>query len=177
MIKLGQINQFELLVQKYHRLVWSTVASMMFDRSICEELVQKSFIDSYLKLDQLKKPEDFKTWVNQIARNNVKMHLRKNSTKDRILDEYRLTLLNEFDDDDTTDFILDKQEALSECLQTLPDNLRDVFDQKFHHKLTYSDISGKLKKSAEAVRKLLFRGRGLLKECIGLKLQERNEQA
>ncbi|MFO7976181.1 MAG: RNA polymerase sigma factor [Candidatus Hydrogenedentota bacterium] len=76
-ILAGDEERFGEIVDRYARKVWALCASYVHNPSDCEDLVQESFVRSYLRLNTIREPNAFGAWLGQIARTRCLEWLRK----------------------------------------------------------------------------------------------------
>ena len=76
-ILAGDEERFGEIVDRYARNVWALCASYVHNPSDCEDLVQESFVRSYLRLNTIREPKAFGAWLSQIARTRCLEWLRK----------------------------------------------------------------------------------------------------
>ncbi len=86
-ILAGDEKRYAEIVNRYARRVWALCASYSHNPSDCEDLVQESFIHSYLRLNTIREPNAFGAWLGQVARTRCLEWLRKRTReKDAITD-------------------------------------------------------------------------------------------
>lgn len=76
-ILAGDEERFGEIVDRYARKVWALCASYVHNPSDCEDLVQESFVRSYLRLNTIREPNAYGAWLGQIARTRCLEWLRK----------------------------------------------------------------------------------------------------
>ncbi|MEA3365723.1 MAG: RNA polymerase sigma factor [Candidatus Hydrogenedentes bacterium] len=79
MILAGDEERFGEIVDHYARKVWALCASYVHNPSDCEDLVQESYVRSYLRLNTIRERKAFGAWLGQIARTRCLEWLRKRS--------------------------------------------------------------------------------------------------
>lgn len=172
----GDIESYAILVRKYNRDVVRVVSSMLFSTHEMEDLVQKVFVDAYEKLDRFEAGRDFSKWIKGIARNTVRMHLRKNRTLEKHKSLYRDWSLCQLEGDENFELIDKKAKALETCFKEVSDNNKSIVELKYRNRWTLDKIAEKLGRSLEAVTKALSRTRAELRSCIRRRITE-NDQA
>ena len=63
----GREQAFELLVQRYERLVRATAMNVVKDRHLAGDIAQESFVRAYRRLHTLRQPAAFGGWLTRIA--------------------------------------------------------------------------------------------------------------
>jgi RNA polymerase sigma-70 factor (ECF subfamily) len=165
-VRAGRTEAFGEIVRLFQKDVWRVAAAMLHDLKTTEELVQQAFVDAYLHLDQYRIGEDFGAWVRAIARNLVRMELRRRGREERRLELYREALADRLRDDDAARHEERLEEALRKCRQTLPEHGARVLDLRYGQALDFEEIARSLGRSVEATRQLLSRLRLMLRDCL-----------
>lgn len=65
----GDVNEFRLLVHRYHKPVISMICHLTNDRHLAEDIAQETFLAAYKKLSSFDSARsEFSTWLFTIAR-------------------------------------------------------------------------------------------------------------
>lgn len=162
----GDTDRYAEIVRAYQKDVTKVVAAMLFDRPESEDLVQQVFITGYERLDQFEQGRDFGPWLKQIARNTVRMHVRRRKTHERHVQLYRDWLSAGYQDDDAFAQQEARLTAMHECLAGLPEKSRRLVDLRYGQAMSMAGIGDLLDRSIDAVTKALSRIRDGLRNCI-----------
>ncbi len=162
----GDTDCFAEIVRAYQRDVTKVVAAMLLDRQESEDLVQQVFIAAYERLDQFDRGRDLGPWLKEIARNTVRMHIRRKKSHLRHVQFYRDWLAAAYEDDDAAARQEARLKAMHECLAGLPDNSRRLVDLCYGKAMSMAGIGDMLGRSIDAVTKTLSRIREGLRNCI-----------
>jgi len=73
----GEVNAFEILVERYKNLVAHIVFRMVSQPTDREELCQEVFIKAFQKLASFRFESKFSTWIGRIAYNTCVNYLKK----------------------------------------------------------------------------------------------------
>jgi RNA polymerase sigma-70 factor (ECF subfamily) len=163
----GHTDRYARIVDLYQNSVWALASAMLYRPSDTEDVVQEVFVRAYGSLDRYDPGQDFGTWLNGIARNVVRQHLRGRARKARHLSAYREALerrLERPDDDEARR--TDLAAALRLCREQLPEESRDLIQLRYEHGLDFDEIVRRVKRTRTALRQLLYRIRLALKECV-----------
>lgn len=76
-IKAGNIDAFEILVDKYTMKIRSFVVQKLFDKEETDDIVQNTFIQFYKALSRLDTSKPIYPYLLQITRNELNMYFRK----------------------------------------------------------------------------------------------------
>ena len=78
----GNTDAFEQLMRRYQEQIFRISRSIVKNSQDAEDIVQDTFLQAYLKLDQLRQPKGFFSWLQKIAVNLSKNH--KSQAQDSI---------------------------------------------------------------------------------------------
>jgi RNA polymerase sigma factor (sigma-70 family) len=73
----GDRYAFGQLIEKYKNAVYGLAYHLVRDYAESQDLSQEAFLQAYLKLQQLKQPAKFASWLKRITANICKMWLRR----------------------------------------------------------------------------------------------------
>lgn len=147
-------------------------ALVMYVRSLmpgdrgAEEVVQQANAKIWQKRSDFENGTNFKAWMFAIARFEV-LNYRKQQARDARLkfsDELEQTLASEMAEWD--DDLLDRQEALQQCLKTLKPESRELLLMRYGSQETLAEFAGRVGRSVGGVKVTLNRLRNALATCI-----------
>ena len=170
-------EDFAELVRLNHRELLIYARALCRDHSTACDIVQDSFVVAHEKVRTFDVTRDFATWMRGIVRNKYREWVRKNM-------RYELTdgQLAQIDADiaawqqkrsESDSSVL---EALSRCLDRLPDNLKEAVHACYFEGRTGEEAAEVLSIAPAAVRKRLQRARSMLKQCLDRKLTTPSEE-
>lgn len=168
----GNTQAFAGLIRLFQDSVWRVAAAMLRDRDATENLVQQTFVDAYLHLDQYEPGTDFGAWIRTVARNRLRKELRTASREDRRLAGYRERLAERLraeagDRSDDADAYL---AALRGCRESLAPRDAALLAMRYENGMSFEAIAARQGQSAEAVQRMISRIRVRLRGCIQTKL-------
>jgi len=145
-IKEGDIEMFEVLVEKYTSRIKSFVVHKLFDKDEVDDIVQNSFIQFYKALFQFDVSKPVYPYLLQITRNELNMYFRKH---------HKTVSLNE-------DIVLVSEKAHNESMEDILQGLKK--DNKnaliwFAEGYSYQEIAKRLGRPLNTVRTLIRRAR------------------
>lgn len=169
----GDQHSFELLVARYYALVYSIAYAGLKRRESAEDLTQEVFLRCWLKIDSLKQPDRFPSWLSQMTRRLALDWLRK--------DQRRSALLNLVPIDGETFEVPDHQqkdarlqeaereerEALHRAYAKLSPDLQEVLSMHYGANLSRQEIGRILKRHPTTVGRQLDRGVALIRRMLG----------
>lgn len=169
-------RDFNTLVIKYERLVFSIVSKVVFDpKEDIEDLCQEVFITVFNKLKSFKFQSKLSTWIASIAYNKAINHLRNNKLKHQntIGIEEELSGV----DNETPENILsakNEAEFIRLHVDSLPHTYRTALTLFHLEEMHIDEIATIMKINSGSVRVLLFRARKQLKEKLSIYKQKKN---
>lgn len=162
----GDYELYSQLVTKYNLDVVKVVSAMLYSYQEIDDLVQKTFIEAYNKLDRFEAGRDFGKWTKGIARNMVKAHLRTNSRSDKHIRTYQEWSLSQFEGDDCLETLQKKYSALEQCFDKVSESNRSIMELKYRKRLSIQAIADQLNRSLDGITKALSRTRAELRTCV-----------
>ena len=174
----GDIDAFNLLVKRWEKNVFNFVLRYMGDREESKDVCQQTFVRTYRKLNRLKEPEKFSTWLYQIAINICRDELKKrNRRKTHSLQqledksnglENHLSKLNPGDRTHPENEVYqnDLAQLLNRALQTIPEEQRLVIIMKEYQGLKFTEIADVLKTPVNTVKSRMYYGLRALRKVF-----------
>ncbi|HWH70123.1 MAG TPA: sigma-70 family RNA polymerase sigma factor, partial [Candidatus Sulfotelmatobacter sp.] len=117
-------------------------------------------------------------WCRGTARNLI-LHYWRDRRNDKVVADEELLNLVELAFDEQAvnqDYTRARQEALSECLQELPERSQHLLRLKYEQGLPADQVGEVIKQSGAAVLMALSRLRRVLRECAHKKLKQQGVQ-
>lgn len=152
------------------------IRSLGVRAEVVDDLAQDALMVAYEKRATFDPAiqQDFGAWVRGIARKLVANAVRKEARRKICLSEHLTELLLTNPTDDLhpfTNHASDEQlAALSACLTALPEHSRQLIHLRYFDELSPGAMASRLERTANDVRQVLFRIRGLLLTCIEKRL-------
>lgn len=172
-IRRGESHLYGTLVDRYQRRLWWSCLRMLGDPDEAEDVVQEAFVRAWERLDRFDPTHRFYTWLFTIARNRCLNALRRRNTwGSRSLSGDDPPVLPARDDAGAGVEDRELARALAECLETLPDDQRDVFDLRHAEDFRYAEIAAVLEISQGTVMSRLHRARERMRDCLESKGQK-----
>lgn len=170
-IRGGDVEAYRQIVVRYQGEVLKIVNAMLIDYNAREDVVQQVFVRAFQALDQYEIGRGFGKWLKAIARNMVREELRKRYRYKGRIEAYAKSVIERFDTDDTNEVgkneeIWMRRQALSECIGGLEEKAAAAVKLHYLEQKKTEEIAGLIGRSAGAVRTLLYRARGQLRQCM-----------
>ena len=161
---------FGMLVHKYQDVVYAYACQKLGDPTDAEDVTQEIFLRAYRKLDQLRSPHRFRSWLYTIMANECKRwqrrHLAARSRQVSLGDAPESAMGVEPTHDST---LPDLQADLTRAVEALPEGYRVVVSMFYQSENSVKEISEYLGVSTNTVKSKLHRAR----KQLGAKLMDR----
>lgn len=177
----GDNRAFDELVRRYENKVYRLAFKILRHEDDAGEALQDAFLSAYRGLKNFKADSTFSTWLYRVATNAALMKYRKrrdghvsleqSQSHDEDAEGLQIADWSALPDDDLLTGELD--EILSEGLDRLPDELREVFVMRDIEGLSNSDVAERLRLTVPAVKSRLHRARLQLRDRLNRYFQDR----
>jgi RNA polymerase sigma-70 factor (ECF subfamily) len=166
-VQAGDNAAFDLLVRKYQHRIGAVVYRFVPDHAECQDLTQDAFIRAYRALANFRGDAQFYTWLYRIAVNTAKNHLvamkRRPPTADIAAeDAEHFAGAGRLHDHDTPEHELlrgEIEQAVTDTVAALPDDLRQAITLREVDGLSYEEIAQLMQCPIGTVRSRIFRAR------------------
>lgn len=144
MMKRKEPKGFELLYQKYYRMMYGTVYLILKDDDLCEDAIQNVMLKLY-RLEENKFPKGHElTWLYTVAKNEALQILRKES---KSIDVETVELVERGD----IEAFIDKDQ-FEYMIKSLNDQQKEIVTLKVLGGLTHKEISSLIEKPIGTVQ-------------------------
>ncbi len=135
--KRGDREGFELLMVRYQKPLYYLVRSMVMNREEAEDITQQAFIRAFTRINRLRKPERFRSWLFSIGVNLARDHIRQRRSQvaledwdqaDRSADPERIAMAR------------DGMRNMKSMLRLLPPRQQEVISMRLFAGLTFAEI-------------------------------------
>ena len=149
-IKKGNINFFEVLVNKYSNIVYYYTLRRVRSTTDSEDIVQNAFIKAYKGIDGFDLKQSFYPWFFTIVKNEIIEFIRKNKAHFELTEEMPAAEVQ-----------ADEFEYL---VKDLKGEYKKVLELYFRDGYSYDEIGKKLKKNINTVKTLIRRAKNEVKK-------------
>ncbi|HEY8962236.1 MAG TPA: sigma-70 family RNA polymerase sigma factor [Luteolibacter sp.] len=168
----GDQKAFRQLVERHRNAVVGTVAKMLNDATEAEDIAQQVFVRLWKHAKRYRPEAKFTTYLFTVTRNLVFNESRRRGRKKEVSIEER---------EESTHFSLpsqpgrqpdsellqtELQQAVDRAIAALPDAQRMAVVLRRYEQMPYEEIAGVLNITVPAVKSLLFRARGALRDSL-----------
>ena len=154
----GRQNDFGILVRRHLPAVLAVARGHLAGTADVDDVAQESFLAAYQKLDTLRAPEKFVSWLLMIARNTA-LNWQRRQGREVPLDESVAQTLYR---DETPPDRKEMQQMLHQTLMELPADTREVLLMHYYGGCSLREIAQATGISRDAAAKRLQRAREAL---------------
>jgi RNA polymerase sigma-70 factor (ECF subfamily) len=175
-VKQGDLDAFEVLVDKYKQPIFNMIYRMIPDATEAEDLAQNVFIQAFKSAHRYRVAAKFSTWLFTIARNLSLNEIRRRSrhpadSLDAVHPDYADEPARQYEDvkvASAADKILESELVgkIDEVLESLPETQRTAILLFKEKDMSYEEIAKVLGCSLSATKSLIHRGRETLKNYL-----------
>ena len=175
LIKSGEVDAFEMLVERYQRRLVNYIYRMISDYEAASELCQEVFLKVYSSMDKYNPEYKFTTWVHRIASNATIDWLRKKRVETYSLEtplggEDGPTFSQQVPSTDLGPLsqleMAQLQGRIEKAIAELPVIYRELIVLRHLNDLSYDEIAEALDLPLGTVKNRIFRGREMLKVAL-----------
>lgn len=172
-ILVGNVDDFRKLVEKYHHIAERWAFHHVKNLSDAEDIAQEAFVEAYFRLDTLREPNKFGSWLRSIVTNTSVSWLRRRKPTvsleeissihrdGKLFEQYNRLEVPKPDD------LLERQEQenlLQAAISALPPAYQRIITMFYFDSCSYKEIAARLDVSVAAVKSMLHRARQKLKK-------------
>ena len=160
------------LIKKEQTNIYTTLFYLKKDENDIADIMQDVLIKLTKRLNQLKNPTFFKTWLNQIIINSYYDYLRKNKKKILTINPYKPDEEVEFEIPDNstnpqnTILYTELDNIIKNAIQSLPIQYKIPIALREIQGLSYDEISNITNTSIGTVKSRISRARAKIKDDI-----------
>lgn len=164
----GGTTEFADLYNQYFPKVFAYVYGRVQDREVSLDIVSDVFEKAFIKVQSLRSPESFGSWLFTIARNEVSSHWRKEkpAAKAAQAAAWENEIHNQPRGPEETILHKERLHALSLLVRQLPKREQEIIALKFDGELTNREIAAILGTSEVNVRVTIFRALRKLRDRV-----------
>ena len=160
--------EFTELYHQYFPKVFAYVYGRVQDKEVSLDIVSDVFEKAFIKMQSLRSPESFGSWLFTIARNEVSSHWRKTKPAAKAAQEAAWENELHAHPRGPEETVLHKERlaSLSDLVRQLPKREQEIIALKFDAELTNREIANVLSTSEVNVRVTVFRALRKLRERL-----------
>jgi len=156
---------------RYFKAMYNTSLRIVKDSYEAEDIMQDSFLLAFTKLDSLKDPKIFGSWLKRIVINNSIYHYKKNSKYNNVpLDDVIYKIEDTSDGLDSSELTSLKTNQVLETINTLKENYKICLTLHLIEGYDYEEIGDILNISQANCRTMISRAKESLRKKLELVL-------
>jgi len=156
---------------RYFKAMYNTSLRIVKDSYEAEDIMQDSFLLAFTKLDSLKDPKIFGSWLKRIVINNSIYHYKKNSKYNNVpLDDVIYKIEDTSDGLDSSELTSLKTNQVLETMNTLKENYKICLTLHLIEGYDYEEIGDILNISQANCRTMISRAKESLRKKLELVL-------
>ncbi len=170
----GNKERYGILIERYCPMAFALAISKIEDPTEAEDVVQESFIQAYIHLSQLRKPDCFAGWLIKIVGQKCVDSIRKRVRVKQV----SMAGINEpatgepFQMSTNPGLTQPQKRFIRTAVARLPEKFRKVIIMRFIGGFSTQEVARQLGKRPVTVRVWLHRSYGRLKKELGPLLAE-----
>ena len=166
-IKSGDVEFYEHLFKRYYQPLIRFSYRYVKDEHVAENIIQDVFLYLWNERDRLDFTINIKTYLYNAVKNRSLNYLRKKGVENK----YKTLEVVLDRDDQNPELIMinnDLRNAISDCINKLPKNRREIFCMNRFDHLTYTEIASILNISIKTVETQMSRSLKFLRKKLSL---------
>ena len=155
----GHPDDFRYLVRRYQAVLLAHLAGRLSNKDKAEEAAQESLVRAYFKMDKLKNPDVFFSWLLGIADRVAKEHHRREQIR------RQREVIHSFSEQ-APQPELSQDYALEAAIAELPQAYREVILLRYYGEHSCNQIAERLDMPLGTVTKTLSRAYAMLRDSL-----------
>lgn len=168
----GNAEMFEILIRRYNPYLYKIGRSYGFNHHDTEDLMQETFLNSYVSLSQFAERSSFKTWLIKIMLNQCYGKAHKHSYHKEqaleLLPDNSTCMFSTGNYGDNGKAVINRElnKVIEVCLQKLPQNYRTTFTLRELTGLSIAETAEVMHSTPSNVKVRLNRAKAMLRKEI-----------
>lgn len=159
----GNKESLVLLIERWHKTLCKKAFWIVKDADLAKDIAQDSWSTVILKIQDLKNPDSFESWISRIVYRKSLDSIKKSKRTRERLEHFKHQQEKVFEDDNLD---LSIEKALLKAIKQLPIKQQIVIRLFYLEEYSLKDISKELNISTGTVKSRLFKARETLKETL-----------
>lgn len=163
---------FEDVVSEEQYMLKAYIGSFGVRSGEVDDIAQRSFLLLYQKWDTLEENSNYGAFLRTLAKGLIRNEISKQANRKSLIDKNMTTLMLDHEEESPLETLLsgethsEEQHALEECLKKLQGNMTRILRARYWEGKNSSEIAAIEGKSPSAIRKILMKIKGTLRDCI-----------
>jgi RNA polymerase sigma-70 factor (ECF subfamily) len=169
-VQRGGLDAFAPLLDRHLDHVHAFVSVRLPLEHLADEITHETFVFAFHHIHEFQPGTAFRSWLRAVAANKVRAEIERYCREERNRLSYAEHRLVELSATSPELQGSDEAEALSRCLEQVPEPGRTLLALRYHDGHPIADIAQRLGRSLAWARTTLCRLRQQLKECVESRL-------
>ena len=170
-VRSGDLSAYRRLVERHQRRVHAIVYRMVGSAADADDLAQQAFVSAFHALADFHADQPFAAWINRIAVNLAKDHLKSKRRTEAPLPDLAFTraaahLSSLLPDPELHAAAGERRRVLERALEALPAKDREVLVMKDLEELSYEEMHGLTARPVTALKIRVIRARQRLRALL-----------
>lgn len=165
-LKEGHKSAFELLYWKYNAKLYNFVYSILYDKSLAEDITQTCFLKIWEYRSNIDPDKSFNSYLYTIARNLVYKETERLILESKFLALSQKELREENSETEENIDASFIQSYIDEIIDQLPPSRREIFILSRKKGLSHKEIADQLSISERTVETQIYRALHFLKDKL-----------
>lgn len=162
-LRNGDEKAFEILFWRFNPIMYNFVNSILFDKSLAEDITQQVFLKIWEKRADIDTEKCFSAYLFTIARNLVYQETERLILENKFISFHKGN--NDLDNSTFEEIDANFVESfINEVVDKLPEFQQKVFDLSRHKGLSNKEIAVQLNITEKAVENYIYRALQFLRE-------------
>ncbi len=162
-IRTGEREAFKLLAKRWYLKLIRHIYFLVKDENVAKDIAQDTWSVVIKRINTLRNPEYFKTWIFRIASNKSADWIKQEQKRRELKEEIKINgYIHNSENEETNNDI----EKLRLALQKLPDTKQHILNLFYLENCNIREISKILNIPSGTVKSRLFKAREYLKSII-----------
>lgn len=171
-VRAGERGLFELLMRRHNQRLYRTARAIVQDEVEVEDVLQQSYLNAFLHLDQFEARSRLSTWLTRIVINEAsarrRRSIRTGSIRNRGGSQRDLSALAATQPSpEHQAYAGELQRLLERAVDSLPEGYRLVFVLRDVEGLSTTETASSLGLGDDVVKTRLHRARAMLRRKVG----------
>ncbi len=162
----GDLDAAEDLIRQIHGSLISFLYVLGVPSNDVDDVAQETVLQMYRSLQRYDGGKPFLPWLRSIARHVTANFWRRMDCRNRYTDKFREYIEVKVSLDYEVQEPNFDREALSKCIEKLPEKHRKIIKLRYFQGHTAIDVADMIGAKAAAVRQSLVRIRDALRQCL-----------
>jgi RNA polymerase sigma-70 factor (ECF subfamily) len=175
LVRGGDRDAFRIVIATCEAHLRMVIAAILPQVGAVDDVVQKTLVVAFFRLEQYQLGTSFMGWVTTIARyqalNERRRWLAERSFKDRLRADHRLDQVLYQSDEATAFANPGLHDQLNDCLSGLRDQVAEIVKAHYMEQVGVEDLATRYGRSCDWVHLVLHRARKVLRTCLLAKLK------